>query len=110
VAANHVIEASTWESYTYSIYAHIMDDVGSMRMIDILPSHVRDSVTTLGTPKAEPEHDPAEQSDPQRHLHAALNDQVTVLHPCKGVKTPPVPKHRLHGASVRGVAVRRGCG
>jgi hypothetical protein len=21
----------------------------------------------------------------------ALNDQVTVLHPCKGVKTPPVP-------------------
>lgn len=21
----------------------------------------------------------------------ALNDQVTSLHPCKGVKTPPVP-------------------
>ncbi|WP_148046275.1 hypothetical protein [Halostreptopolyspora alba] len=25
----------------------------------------------------------------------ALNDQVTFLHPCKGVKTPPVPKKPL---------------
>src|SRR5260370_19766199 len=27
----------------------------------------------------------------------ALNDQVTFLHPCKGVKTPPVPRkpHRI---------------
>jgi hypothetical protein len=23
----------------------------------------------------------------------ALNDQVTFLHPCKGVKSPPVPAH-----------------
>jgi integrase len=26
----------------------------------------------------------------------ALNDQVTYLHPCKGVKTPPVPRRPRH--------------
>ncbi|GLX03040.1 hypothetical protein [Microtetraspora sp. NBRC 16547] len=28
-------------------------------------------------------------------LTTALNDQVTALHPCKGVKTPTVPKKPL---------------
>src|SRR3954471_8277085 len=34
---HHVMEATTREGYTYSIYAHIMDWFGPMRMIEILP-------------------------------------------------------------------------
>ena len=45
----HVIEATTRESYTYTIYRHIMPTFGPMRV-------------------------------------------VIFLHPCKGVKTPTVPK------------------
>ncbi|HEX6968399.1 MAG TPA: N-terminal phage integrase SAM-like domain-containing protein, partial [Micromonosporaceae bacterium] len=38
---NHQVEATTRESYTYAIYRNIMPTFGSMRMIDILPEHVR---------------------------------------------------------------------
>jgi hypothetical protein len=38
---NHQMEATTRQSYTYSIYKHIMPEFGQMRMIDILPEHVR---------------------------------------------------------------------
>jgi integrase len=36
-------------------------------------------------------------TDPMPLITTALNDQVTFLHPCKGVKTPPIPKrpHRI---------------
>jgi len=34
------MEATTREGYTYSIYAHLMDTFGPMKMIEILPSHV----------------------------------------------------------------------
>src|SRR5262249_50711517 len=44
---NHVMEPTTREGYTYSIYAHIMDHFGTMRMREIIPSHVRDWVSTL---------------------------------------------------------------
>jgi hypothetical protein len=52
---NHMMEATTREGYTYSIYKHIM------------PCFLSAVFTT------------------------ALNDQVTFLHPCRGVKTPTVP-------------------
>ncbi|MFG1998365.1 hypothetical protein ACGFNU_04370 [Spirillospora sp. NPDC048911] len=41
LAPNHQIEATTREGYTYAIYRNIMPTFGSMRMIDILPEHVR---------------------------------------------------------------------
>src|SRR5262245_31842122 len=44
---NHVMEATTREGYTYSIYAHIMDTFGPMRMREVLPGHVREWVTQL---------------------------------------------------------------
>src|SRR5664279_3960614 len=43
---HHVMEASTREGYTYSIYAHLMDTFGPMKMIEILPSHVREWVAS----------------------------------------------------------------
>ena len=46
---NHVMEATTREGYTYTIHAHIMDHFGDMKMIEILPSHVREWVGLLQT-------------------------------------------------------------
>lgn len=64
---------------------------GSMRMIEILPTHVREWITHL----VEGGVTPATIRNLRAILSAifttALNDQVTFLHPCKGVKTPTVP-------------------
>jgi integrase len=87
---NHVMEPSTREGYTYSIYKHIMPEFDSMRMIDILPEHVRAWVATLqkdGVGVSTIQHCKVILS---AIFTTALNDQVTFFHPCKGVKTPPV--------------------
>ena len=43
----HQVEVTTRQSYTYSIYKHLMPEFGPMRMIDILPEHVRAGVARL---------------------------------------------------------------
>ncbi len=60
-------------------------------MVDILPSHVREWVTeraAAGTTPATIRHNKIVLS---AIFTTALNDQVTLLHPCRGVKTPTVP-------------------
>jgi integrase len=103
---NHVMEASTREGYSYQIERHIMPWFGGMKMATILPSDVREWVTHLGglritmkTADGKEEEKPALSPATIRRLKnilgaiftTALNDQVIFLHPCKGVKTPPVP-------------------
>jgi hypothetical protein len=88
---NHEIEATTRQKYTYSLYRHIMPEFGSMRMIDIMPEHVREWVTRLKTAKMSPANIAANKVILSAIFTTALNDQVTFLHPCKGIKTPPVP-------------------
>ena len=44
---NHVIEASTRQSYHYLLHAYLIPEFGKMRMMDILPSHVREWVVRL---------------------------------------------------------------
>ncbi len=88
---HHVLEPSTRESYRYSIDKHLKPTFGPMRMIDILPSHVREWVTeraAAGTTPATIRHNKIVLS---AIFTTALNDQVTLLHPCRGVKTPTVP-------------------
>lgn len=69
--------------YTYSIYKHLMPAFGSMRMIDILPAHVREWAAELKDKGVSP----STISDNKTILSAifttALNDQMIFLHPCK---------------------------
>ena len=44
---NHVLEPSTREGYRYSIDKHLMPTFGPMRMVDVLPSQVREWVAKL---------------------------------------------------------------
>ncbi|WP_285705844.1 tyrosine-type recombinase/integrase [Microtetraspora sp. NBRC 16547] len=92
---HHLMEATTREGYTYSIYAHIMKWFGPMRMIEILPSDVRAWVKDQQDCGLSPATIRLNKSILSGIFTTALNDQVTVLHPCKGVKTPTVPKKPL---------------
>lgn len=89
------MEISTREAYSYSIYKHLMPEFGAMRMIDILPEHVRAWVAKLqaeGVTAATIRYNRIILS---AIFTTAMEDQVTFLHPCKGVRTPPVPKKPL---------------
>jgi integrase len=88
---NHEMEASTRQSYTYVLHRHLMPDFGPMRMIDIMPMHVREWVTGQKALGLSPATIASNKVILSAIFTTALNDQVTVLHPCKGVKIPPVP-------------------
>ncbi len=87
---NHVLEPSTREGYRYCLDKHILPWFGCMKMSDVLPTHVRLWVTELTAQGVSPAQ--------IRHLKiilsamftTALNDFVTVIHPCRGVKSPTV--------------------
>ena len=88
---NHVMEATTREGYTYSIYKHVM------------PADVREWVTHLSKAGVRPSNLRTLKSILSAVFTTALNDQVTFLHSCKGVKTPtvpPVPLVQLTGAAM----------
>jgi integrase len=89
---NHEIEATTRQNYTYSINRHIMPEFGGMRMIDIMPEHVRAWVSKLKKTKVQPPTIRYNKIILSAIFTTALHDQVIWLHPCKGVKTPPVPR------------------
>ncbi|MBO2447087.1 tyrosine-type recombinase/integrase family protein [Actinomadura barringtoniae] len=91
---NHVIELRTRENYDYEITRYIMPWFGGMRMIDILPIDVREWVTHLSNECVNPPTIRYCMTVLSAIFTTALNDQVIVLHPCKGVKTPPVPKKK----------------
>jgi integrase len=92
---NHQMEPSTREGYTYAIYRHIMPEFGRMHMVDILPEHVREWITKLQNNNVKARNIKYNKSILSAIFTTALNDQVTWLHPCKGVKTPPVPRKPL---------------
>jgi len=92
---NHEVEPTTMQSYYYSIYKHIMPEFGTMRMMDILPEHVRAWLKRMkknGVSAATIRYNKVVLS---AIFTTALHDQVTYVHPCKGVRTPTVPEKPL---------------
>ncbi|MFI0420519.1 tyrosine-type recombinase/integrase [Spongiactinospora sp. 9N601] len=88
---NHEMEATTRQSYTYAIHKHILPEFGRMRMIDIMPEHVRSWVTTMKALGLEAATIQKNKTVLSAVFTTAFHDQVTFIHPCKGVRTPPVP-------------------
>jgi integrase len=91
---HHVMEATTREAYTYQIGKHILPWFGPMRMNEIMPAHVREWVTDLQAKPVSPASIQKVRFILSAIFTAALDD-VTFLHPCKGVKTPTVPRKPL---------------
>lgn len=89
---NHVLEPTTREKYTYYLAAHILPALGSMRMADIFPEHIREWITGMqneGQSAWTIQY--CKTSIISSIFTTALNDQVTYIHPCRGVKVPTVP-------------------
>lgn len=88
---NHVLEASTRQSYRYNLDRHILPTFGPMKMSSILPAHVREWVTALAASGVSPATIRHNKIILSAVFTTALNDLVIALHPCRGVKSPPVP-------------------
>jgi integrase len=86
----HQIETSTRERYTYMIGKHLMPQFGSMRMIDILPEHIRNWIRTQKASGLSAGTIAGNKTILSAIFTTALNDQVVFLHPCAGIKTPTV--------------------
>jgi integrase len=89
---HHVLEPSTREGYRYTIDKHLMPFFGRMRTNAVLPGDVREWVSdrvAAGVSPATIRHTKIVLS---AIFTTALNDGVVQLHPCRGVKTPTVPR------------------
>lgn len=89
---HHEMEARTRETYTYYLERHILPVFGSMRINEIQPADVREWVTDLKAAGASPTVIRQCHTILSAVFTTAFNDQITRLHPCRGVKTPPVAK------------------
>ena len=89
---HHQMEARTRENYTYYLGEHILPVFGTMRLIEILPVDVREWVTDMKNAGVSPTVIRSCFAILSAIFTTAFNDQLTALHPCRGVKTPPVPK------------------
>jgi site-specific recombinase XerD len=89
---HHEMEARTRETYTYYLNKHILPVFGSMRINEIQPADVREWVSDLKAAGASPTVIRQCHTILSAVFTTAFNDQITRLHPCRGVKTPPVAK------------------
>jgi len=89
---NHVMELTTRQSYTYQLRRRILPAFGDYPMVEILPSHIREYVTRLQREGVHAHTIRYCVTILSAIFTTALNDQVTFLHPCKGVRTPAVAK------------------
>jgi len=88
---NHVLEPTTREKYTYYLGAHILPALGQMRMADIFPEHIREWIARLQREGQSPwTIQYCKSSILSSIFTTALNDQVTYIYPCRGVKIPTV--------------------
>ncbi len=86
---NHVMELTTRQNYTYSLNRHIMPTFAEFRMVDILPADVREWVAKLQVGGVRPPTIRYAMTVLSAIFTTALNDQITFLHPCMGVKRFP---------------------
>ena len=63
-----------------------------MRMIDVLPEHIRDWIATQKASGLSASTIAGNKTILSAIFTTALNDQVVFLHPCAGVKTPTVAR------------------
>jgi integrase len=88
---HHQMESRTRENYTYYLDRHILPTFGTMRLVEILPVDVREWVTEMKAAGLSPTVIRSCFAILSAIFTTAFNDQLTAQHPCRGVKTPPVP-------------------
>ena len=89
---HHVIEAVTRQTYIYVLYRHLIPTFGSMQLTTIAPSDVRAWVSSQQAKGVKPATLLHNKTVLSAIFTTAFNDQLIQIHPCRGVKTPPVPR------------------
>jgi integrase len=89
---NHVIERSTRQNYTYVMDRYVVPFFGDLKMVEILPSDVREWIGKMQAEGARPPTIRQCKVILDAVLTTALNDRITYLHAGKGVKTPAVAR------------------
>lgn len=89
---NHQMEARTRETYTYYIERHILPAFSGMKLVAVMPIDVRRWVVDLKTNGVSPAVIRQCHTILSAIFTTALNDQLIQMHPCRGVKVPPVPR------------------
>jgi integrase len=85
---NHRIELSSRESYHYSLYALVLPEFGKMRMMDVMPSDVRQWITRMEAEKVPLYSIRKAKVVLDAIFKTALNEFVVGLHPGHGVECP----------------------
>lgn len=89
---HHLLEPGVRANYAGQITSHLDPFFGPMKMRDILPEHVRQWVTYMqGKGASARTIQYCKGSILNAIFTTALDDEVVTIHPCRGVKTPPVP-------------------
>jgi integrase len=88
---NHELELTTRQNYTYLIDKYLLPELGGMKMVEILPVDIRAWVKDMKK-IANPPTIKQCRTILDSIFTVAFNDQITVLHPVKGIKTPKVAK------------------
>jgi Phage integrase, N-terminal SAM-like domain len=87
----HQIEASTRERYTYMIGKHLMPQFGAMRMIDILPEHIRDWIASQKASACPPPRSPGTRPSCPRSSPPRSTTRSCSCTPAPASKPPPSP-------------------
>jgi integrase len=90
---HHQLEPGVRSEYARQIRKHLLPFFGPMKMRDIMPEQVRQWVTAmqaLGVPPRTIQY--CKVSILNAIFTTALEDEVVMVHPSRGVKTPPVPE------------------
>lgn len=89
----HLLEPGVRYDYKGQIRRRLMPFFGPMRMRDIMPEHVRQWVAEMqsqGVSARTIQY--CKTSILNAIFTTALDDEVVMIHPSRGVKTPPVPE------------------
>jgi integrase len=89
---HHVVELTTREKYSYSLFKHILPYFGQMKMGEIMPQDIQEWITWMLKRKATAwTIQYCKTSILSGIFTTALNNQVIAIHPCHGIKMPTVP-------------------
>ncbi|GIH97299.1 tyrosine-type recombinase/integrase [Planobispora siamensis] len=89
---HHQVEPTTRQSYAYTLKKHILPHFGEMKINEIHPEHVRAWVATLKEKGVKPPTIKYAKVLLSVIFSIAVIDQVTFIHPARGVKVPTVAR------------------
>ncbi|WP_198586752.1 tyrosine-type recombinase/integrase [Glycomyces xiaoerkulensis] len=92
---NLIVEASTREGYTYSLYAHLMPFFGHRRLVDIRATTIKQWLTALNAAGLSASNRKNLKMILSAVLTSAVHDELIPSNPCRLVKTDPVPTKPL---------------